>query len=139
MNTVNTRELTKDIRHMFNKMSVGFDEYWMPTTDNIGYPPYNLIEESKNVYRIEMAVAGFAKDSIEIFEEDAKLTIIGKNAGKENEPGDMLHKGLAQRAFRREFTLAPNIEVTEAKLENGVLILKFFKEAHKNRKVIDIA
>ena len=138
MNTMNTRELTKDIRHMFNKMSVGFDEYWMPTTDNIGYPPYNLIEESKNVYRIEMAVAGFAKDYIEIFEEDAKLTIIG-SAKKEDKPGDMLHKGLAQRAFRREFTLAPNIEVTEAKLENGVLILKFFKEAHKNRKVIDIA
>ena len=138
MNTMNTRELTKDIRHMFNKMSVGFDEYWMPNTDNIGYPPYNLIEESKNVYRIEMAVAGFAKDYIEIFEEDAKLTIIG-SAKKEDKPGDMLHKGLAQRAFRREFTLAPNIEVTEAKLENGVLILKFFKEAHKNRKVIDIA
>jgi molecular chaperone IbpA len=138
MNTVNTRALTKDIRHMFNKMSVGFDEYWMPTTDNIGYPPYNLIEESKNVYRIEMAVAGFAKDSIEIFEEDAKLTIIG-NAKEDNETGDVLHKGLAQRKFTREFTLAPNIEVTEAKLENGVLILRFLKQAHKNRKVIDIA
>ncbi|MDP7628757.1 MAG: Hsp20 family protein [SAR202 cluster bacterium] len=138
MNTVNTRALTKDIRHMFNKMSVGFDEYWMPTTDNIGYPPYNLIEESKNVYRIEMAVAGFAKDSIEIFEEDAKLTIIG-NAKEDNEIGDVLHKGLAQRKFTREFTLAPNIEVTEAKLENGVLILRFLKQAHKNRKVIDIA
>ena len=138
MNTVNTRALTKDIRHMFNKMSVGFDEYWMPTTDNIGYPPYNLIEESKNVYRIEMAVAGFAKDSIEIFEEDAKLTIIG-NAKEDNETGDVLHKGLAQRKFTREFTLAPSIEVTEAKLENGVLILRFLKQAHKNRKVIDIA
>ena len=118
MNTMNTRALTKDIRHMFNKLSVGFDDYLIPTTDNIGYPPYNLIEESKNVYRIELAVAGFTKDSIEIFEEDAKLTIIG-NAEKEDEPGDMLHKGLAQRAFRREFTLAPKIEVTEAKLENG--------------------
>jgi molecular chaperone IbpA len=138
MNTINTRALTKDIRHMFNKMSVGFDEYWMPTTDNIGYPPYNLIEESKNVYRIEMAVAGFAKDSIEIFEEDAKLTIIG-NAKEDNETGDVLHKGLAQRKFTREFTLAPSIEVTEAKLENGVLILRFLKQAHKNRKVIDIA
>ena len=138
MNTVNTRALTKDIRHMFNKMSVGFDEYWMPTTDNIGYPPYNLIEESKNVYRIEMAVAGFAKDSIEIFEEDAKLTIIG-NAKEDNETGDVLHKGLAQRKFTREFTLAPSIEVTEAKLENGVLILRFLKQAHKNRKVTDIA
>ena len=138
MNTVNTRALTKDIRHMFNKLSIGFDDYWIPTTDNIGYPPYNLIEESKNVYRIEMAVSGFTKDSIEIFEEDAKLTIIG-SAKEEDEPGDMLHKGLAQRKFTREFTLAPNIEVTEAKLENGVLILKFFKEAHKNRKVIAIS
>ena len=137
MNTVNTRALTKDIRHMFNKLSVGFDDYWIPTTDNIGYPPYNLIEESKNIYRIEMAVAGFTKDSIEIFEEDAKLTIIG-SAKEEDEPGDMLHKGLAQRKFTREFTLAPNIEVTEAKLENGVLILKFFKETH-NRKVIAIS
>lgn len=138
MNTMNTRALTKDIRHMFNKMSVGFDDYWIPTTDNIGYPPYNLIEESKNVYRIEMAVAGFTKDSIEIFEEDAKLTIIG-SAKEEDESGDMLHKGLAQRKFTREFNLAPNIEVTEAKLENGILILKFFKEAHKNRKVIAIS
>ena len=74
MNTINGTLV--EFRNLFNQMSVGFDDYWMPAERN-NYPPYNLIEEEKNKYRIEMAVAGFSKNNIEIFEEDGKLTIVG--------------------------------------------------------------
>ena len=75
MNAVNGTLV--EFRNLFNQMSVGFDDYWIPREKGSNYPPYNLIEESKNIYRIEMAVAGFSKDSIEIFEEEGKLTIVG--------------------------------------------------------------
>ena len=64
MNTINGTLV--EFRNLFNQMSVGFDDYWIPREKGSNYPPYNLIEESKNIYRIEMAVAGFSKDSIEI-------------------------------------------------------------------------
>ena len=86
-----------------------------------------------------MAVAGFSKDSIEIFEEEGKLTIIGERKDQDTSDEELWHyNGLAQRRFSRSFNLAPNIEVTEAKLENGILVVRFLKEDHKNRKTIEI-
>ena len=138
MNTINGT-LVKDFRNMFNQMSVGFDDYWIPTQRSSNYPPYNLIEESKNNYRIEMAVAGFSKKDIEIFEEEGKLTILGDQNEDDSSEKELWHyNGLAQRKFSRSCNLAPNVEVTEAILENGILVIRFLKEDHKNRKTIEI-
>ena len=138
MNT-NLNGTLVEFRNLFNQMSVGFDDYWMPREKGSNYPPYNLIEESKNTYRIEMAVAGFSKDSIEIFEEEGKLTIVGDRNEEDTSDEELWHyNGLAQRRFSRSFNLAPNVEVTEAKLENGILVVRFLKDENKNRKTIEI-
>ena len=138
MNTINGT-LVKDFRNMFNQMSVGFDDYWIPTQRSSNYPPYNLIEESKNNYRIEMAVAGFSKKDIEIFEEEGKLTILGDQNEDDSSEKELWHyNGLAHRDFSHSFNLAPNVEITNVTLENGILILRFEKDNNKNRKMIQI-
>ena len=138
MNTMNG-SLVKDFRNMFNQMSVGFDDYWIPRERSSNYPPYNLVEESKNKYRIEMAVAGFSKENIEIFEEDNKLTISGSRKEETAEDEELWHyNGLASRDFSRSFNLAPNVEITNVTLENGILVLRFEKDDNKNRKMIQI-
>ena len=138
--------LAKDIRDIFYKMSVGFDENWLfttPTQNSISnYPPYNLTEDKvNNSYRIDMAVAGFSKDEIEIFEEEGRLTIrceIKDDEGDKN-PTVLHYGGLAQRGFTRNFNIAPNIKITEVMLENGVLSLSFLKDINKNRNQIKIS
>lgn len=132
-----------ELRDVFNKMSIGFDDHWFPTEHQSTFPPYNLIEAEKNIYRIEMAVAGFSKENIEIFEEDNKLTIVGSKRTNKNSKGDnsdtVHHSGLAQRSFTRSFNLATNVEITGAALEDGILTLNFFKDEHKNQRTIKIS
>jgi molecular chaperone IbpA len=84
----------------------------------VGYPPYNIRQVKDNKYVIEMAVAGFGKSDIEITMEDNKLVIKG-NA--KDEEGEYLYKGIANRGFNREFTLADKVEIKDAELVNGML------------------
>jgi molecular chaperone IbpA len=129
-------------------MSVGFDDRWFPHENQSTFPPYNLIETEDNTYRIEIAVAGYSKEMLQIFEEDNKLTITGskrdnkdsKRDNKDSTFSDILHyNGLAQRSFTRCFNLATNVEITGAALEDGILTLHFYKNEHKNQRTIEIA
>ncbi len=85
-----------------------------------GYPPFNIELSEPNRYTITLAVAGFAEDDIAITLEDRQLLIRGQQA----DPGPervFLHRGIATRQFRRVFALADGVEVTGARLENGLL------------------
>ena len=84
------------------------------------YPPYNIKQIKDNKYVIEMAVAGFAKQDIEITLEGNKLVVKG-NAQDEDAPESFVFKGIANRNFSREFTLADKVEIENAELVNGML------------------
>ena len=84
-----------------------------------GYPPYNIKQVKENKYVIEMAVAGFAKSDIEMTLEGNKLVI--KAAAKDEDNGDYLYRGIANRAFERTFTLADKVEIKDAEMINGML------------------
>ena len=86
-----------------------------------GYPPYNIKQVKDNKYVIEMAVAGFAKTDIEVTLEGNKLVI--KGAAKEDDVEDKnyIFKGIANRNFVRQFTLADKIEIKDAEIVNGML------------------
>lgn len=102
-----------------------------------GYPPYNIEETGEDAYRIELAVAGFGEDDLDVTVEDALLVISGK---KEN--GDerrYLHRGIAERAFERRFNLAEHVIVTGAKLENGLLVVDLRREIPDSAKPRRIA
>ena len=83
------------------------------------YPPYNIKQVKENKYVIEMAVAGFAKSDIEITMEGNKMVI--KGSTKDDEDQTYLHKGIANRAFERAFTLKDTIEIKDAEMANGML------------------
>ncbi|AUH63230.1 Hsp20 family protein [Paracoccus zhejiangensis] len=85
-----------------------------------GYPPYNIEHFAPDGFRITLAVAGFAEDDISITMEDRQLVIRGRQAEEDGERV-FLHRGIAARAFQRSFVLADGVDVTEARLENGLL------------------
>ena len=86
---------------------------------SVSYPPYNIRQVKENKYVIEMAVAGFAKSDIEMTLEGNKLVI--KAASKDDDNGDYLYRGIANRAFERTFTLADKVEIKDAEMVNGML------------------
>ena len=112
----------------FERRAIGYDRLFqqlmdMPEKDNQTYPPHNLIKESDTEFKIELALAGFTKEEVKVVQEEQTLTISGNNSGKEGNE-NILHKGIASRAFSKIFPLHENIEVTEASFENGMVIIK---------------
>lgn len=122
-----------------SKSSIGFDEIFSKISDTMKiatYPPYNIKKTGDNTYVIEMAVAGFGRQDIELTLEDGVLSIKGEL--KSDEKNEYLFKGIADRAFARKFTLADTIEIKNADLLNGMLRIwleKFIPEHKKPRKI----
>ena len=85
-----------------------------------GYPPYNIESTGENAFRITLAGAGVRDENLSITLEDRQLLIRGRQS--EDESGRVfLHRGIAARQFQRSFVLADGVEVTGARLENGLL------------------
>jgi molecular chaperone IbpA len=102
-----------------------------------GYPPYNIESVGENAYRIEIAVAGFRPDELNMEVRENLLTVQGRKAQAEDNRR-YLHRGLAERNFERRFQLADHVEVTEAKLADGLLVISLKREipeALKPRKI----
>jgi molecular chaperone IbpA len=139
----------------FNKFFVGADKFadrmaetvqhLANTATNGTYPPFNLKKTDDNVYVIEMAVAGFGKQDLEMTLADNKLIINGKTTVDDQITDTVseqfLHKGISDRPFTRSFTLADNVVVNNAALVNGLLKiwLEHIIPEDKKPKKIDIA
>jgi molecular chaperone IbpA len=127
----------------FDKFFVGFDDTYNrlakihdDLTQNIpNYPPYNIKKVEDNKYVIELAVAGFAKQDIEITIEDNKLIVKGNAA---DDTDNFIFKGIANRAFTRTFALDEQIEIKDAAMFNGMLKIaleRIIPEHKKPRKI----
>ncbi len=120
-----TRLTTLDLPH-FTRATVGFDRLFdeiqreFANSKSTGYPPYNVAELNNDEWMISIAVAGFGMDNLDITLDRNVLTVEG-TAPKGDEDVKYLHKGIAGRNFRRQFTLADHIEVANATLELGML------------------
>jgi molecular chaperone IbpA len=126
----------------FRRSAVGFDRLFdMLESSAAGangenYPPFDLIKVDDNRYRIEIAVAGFRPDEIEITSHQNVLIIRGQKA--EDSGSNYVHRGIATRSFERRFALADHIQVTGADLADGMLRLDLVREipeAMKPRKI----
>ena len=126
----------------FNQLTpyaVGFDRvfdqlqnYVENNSTSTGYPPYNIRKDGEYNYDIEMALAGFSKKDIEVEVADGVLTI---RSIKENEEDDNIsYKGISYRKFNRKFTLADDIIVKAAKLQDGLLKLSLEKIIPEEKK-----
>ena len=121
----------------FDRMASLLDSALRSDTGATGYPPYNIELVAENQYAITLAVAGFEDSDLEIEVENGVLRVTGKKA-EENEKREFLHRGIANRAFERKFSLAEHIEVTGAALKNGLLtigLVKNIPEAMKPKRI----
>jgi len=91
------------------------------------WPPYNIEKVGEDQYRITMAVAGFAPDEIELVQQESTLLVTGQKQA-EPEDGQVLHRGIATRAFKQSFNLADHVKVTSAGLDNGLLTVELKRE-----------
>ena len=103
------------------------------------YPPYNIEKTGDGSYRIQMALAGFTRDEIDVTVQDNVLIIIGRTAEPEGEQREYLHRGIAKRAFERRFQLADTIKVTGAGYDNGLLNVELLREIPEHKKPRRIA
>ncbi len=93
------------------------------------YPPYNVARLSEDSYRIDLAVAGFTADDIEIETHEGVLTVTGNQSPTaENDSVEYLHRGIAERGFERRFQLADHVRVSAADLTNGLLSINLVRE-----------
>ena len=92
-----------------------------------GYPPYNIERTDENAYRIEIAVAGFRPDELNIEVKENLLTVQGRKAANDDQR-QFLHRGLAERNFERRFQLADYVVVTDASLADGLLSISLKRE-----------
>jgi molecular chaperone IbpA len=124
------------------KNSIGMDE-WFKRFDtayesHTNYPPYNLVKESSIDFRLEIALAGYRKEDIEVTTEWNKLFIEAKKVSDTD--NEYLHQGLAKRAFTRSWTLSDDVEVKDVSFENGLLTIKLNRviPEHQKKKVYQL-
>ena len=131
--------LTTFDRNKFIPYSIGFDNLFDRLFDidlesSSSYPPYNISKVDDNNYIIEMALAGFNKDNIEIELADSELTVRSKKREDSNKDVNLIHQGISHRSFNRKFTLSEEILVKNAEMKNGMLIIKLEKFIPENKK-----
>ena len=126
-----------DYNHM-TPYAVGFDrhfdrlfDYVTHQAESTGYPPYNIEKQGEYNFTIEMALAGFGKKDIEVEFAEGTLTI---KSVKEKEEKETIYKGISQRNFTRKFTLADDVIVKGAKLDNGMLTVTLERIVPEEKK-----
>jgi len=128
----------QDLQKMMG-FSVGFDSIFdrffdMDTTRDSGYPPYNIRKINEAQYVIEIALAGFSKEDIEIEVTEGSLAVRSKKEEETNGDDSFVHKGIAKRSFLRSWTLSDDIIVKGADLKDGMLIINLEKVIPDEKK-----
>ena len=141
MNRLTTLDINK-----LTPYAVGFDrvfddmfKYIEHNTSSTGYPPYNIIRDGEK-FQIEIALAGVKKEDVTITVAEGVLTIEHKPDGEVEPKGwEWLHKGIAQRSFKRNFTLTDDIVVQGSRMENGMLYIELERIIPEEKKPKTIA
>jgi molecular chaperone IbpA len=132
-------------RNLLTPYAVGFDRVFDRLNNYVvhqnhmtptGFPPYNIRKEGDYNFVIELALAGLSKDDLEVEIADQTLTV--RSIDKKEDEGELLHRGISYRQFTRTWTLAENVVVNEAKMENGMLVVRLehvVPEEKKPRKI----
>ena len=148
--TMTSRDLS--IFNTLRPFSIGFDDMFDQFENMLGnggltmqsnYPPYNIKKTGKDNYAIEVALAGFNKNDVEVELEDNLLTVRTKQTNKADEKsdnGEIIHKGISQRQFARSFTIAEDVKVNGAELKDGLLTIACERivPEYKKKKLIEI-
>ena len=134
-----------------HKFGIGFDNLFddlmrvNAQQSNTNYPPYDIVQVNDDEYMISLAVAGFGPDNLSVTKDKKTLVVEGKHSREtvdnEDATAKYLHKGISERSFRREFTLADHVEISNAHLELGILNVHLKRQVpeHARPKTIAIS
>jgi molecular chaperone IbpA len=126
----------------FRRSTVGFDRLFDLLENSAAgqagenYPPFDLVQLDDNSYRINLAVAGFKKDEIDITAQQNLLIVSGRR--QDDDGSGFIHRGIATRSFERRFGLADHVKVQSADLNDGLLsidLVREIPEAMRPRKI----
>jgi molecular chaperone IbpA len=125
----------------FRRSTVGFDRLFdMLENNSVGqaqenYPPFDLIKKGDNDYCIQLAVAGFKPDEIDITAQQNVLIVSGRKNEESDQKGDnYIYRGIATRSFERRFALADHIQVRGADMKDGLLAIELVRESPEAMK-----
>ncbi len=139
-----TNPALADFKSIHNSAFIGFDELFRRINElekpQTGFPPYDIIKHSEEKFAVKLAVAGYSKNNISVVLDSGKLTISGSTKTEDSDSLYYIHKGIAERDFKRVFTLSDTVEVEKVTLSDGMLYvtLKNVIPEHKKPKVFEI-
>ena len=128
-------------RNLLTPYAVGFDRVFDRLNDYVihqnhmastGFPPYNIRKEGDYKFVIELALAGLSKADLEVEVADGTLTVRSKD--KQEDDGELLHRGISYRKFTRSWTLADDVVVRDAVMKDGMLSIKLEHVVHEEKK-----
>ena len=136
------RPVTIGFDNVFDHFESMFDDGFMRMPTATNFPPYNIVKTGDNTYDVELALAGFNKDDIEVEYKENMLTVKSKKQEEtKDEEGNVIqHRGISKRMFSKSFTIANDVEVKGAELKDGLLKVSMERiiPEHKKAKLIDI-
>ena len=115
----------------YDKLFDNLSRYVDNNVSSTGFPPYNIRKEGDYHYVIEMALAGFSKEDIEVEVADGTLSV---RSDKKDDAADNLYRGISFRKFNRKFTLSDDIVVNDAALDNGMLTINLERVVPEEKK-----
>ena len=128
-----------ELMEKISKHGIGMDDYldrfFNSDFPQSNYPPYNLVQLNNHESKLEMALAGFKENELQVFTEFGKLFVEGRKEESKDD-GTFVHKGLAQRSFKRVWTVSDDTKVGSVKFEDGLLTVGLEKivPKHHSRK-----
>ena len=139
----NLRPLTVGFDNVFDQLEYMMEDRFFEKGTVANFPPYNIVKTGENTCDVELALAGFNKNDIEVEYKENNLTVKSKKQDKaeETDPdGNMIHRGISKRMFTRSFTIANDVEVKGAELKDGLLKVSLERiiPEHKKAKTIEI-
>jgi molecular chaperone IbpA len=115
------RPVTVGFDNVFDHFERMIDDHNFNQMTATNFPPYNIVKTGEYTYDVELALAGFSKDDIDVEYKDNMLTVKSKEKPKEQDVDGMLHRGISKRWFAKSFTIADDVEVKGAELKDGLL------------------
>jgi molecular chaperone IbpA len=117
---------------------IGFDHVWneierlSDMTDNKLYPPHNVVKLTEEKFQVELALAGYTKEELDVEVRDGLLVVSAEIS--QSEPREFLHKGISQKKFRRTFRLSEHVVVDGADFKDGLLVIELRVELPKEKR-----
>ena len=135
----NLRPVTVGFDDMFDHFEHMMDDGFFRNGAN--FPPYNIVKTGENTYDVELALAGFNKNDIEVEYKENLLSVKSKKQEEvKDDDGNVIHRGISKRMFSKSFTIANDVEVKGAELKDGLLKVSLERiiPEHKKAKTIEI-